>query len=192
VTEKSKSLLAFVFMFLALVFFGVWTARASEDSILVHNVNRFYPRPPKLEFSLYRTGPLEVAKVFGRSSGCQDADPELILETSSAALKTGLDPRIAAATIAVESNCNPYAVSKEGALGLMQVHVKTWRTEYDFSEVNLLNQHDNLQVGTEILSGLVRDYGVQEGIHRYNGLGVNCASCDSTYVIKILSLAGRK
>ena len=148
------------------------------------------PSAPRLEPTILRTAPLEIAKVFGRAAGCQYASPELIFATSEAALRTGLDPKIAAATVAVESGCNPYAVSNRGAIGLMQVRAISWKDKYDFAQkINLLNTRDNLQVGTEILSGLIRQWGQTEGIRRYQGTG---SGGDEFYVSKILSLAGRK
>lgn len=150
------------------------------------------PNPPKqaYEYSLYRTGPYEVAKVLGRSAGCQDATPDFIEMVSITSLKSGLDPRIAAATISVESSCNPYAVSTKGAVGIMQIVPSVWKSEFDFqNDVNLLNPRENIAVGTKILARLINDCGVEEGIHRYNGLGVGG---DPSYVSKILILSGRK
>ena len=156
--------------------------------------NKSLPKPPAeaYQFSLFHTGVFEVAKVFGRSPGCESADAELITETNDAAVKAGLDPRIAASVIATESGCNPYAVSSRGAIGLMQVMVPVWKSKFDFAgEVNLLNPKDNIKVGTKILSDLVYMYGTAEGIRRYNGLGTNCSTCDGSYVHKIMS-EGRK
>lgn len=153
------------------------------------------PRPPAqaYQYSIQRTGPFEVAKIFGRSVGCQQADVDLIQDTTKAALDVGLDPRIIASIVAVESGCNQFAVSGRGAIGLMQIMVPIWKDKYDFTgPINLLNQRDNLKVGSEILANLVMMYGLEEGIHRYNGLGVNCPSCDTGYASKILSLSGRK
>jgi soluble lytic murein transglycosylase-like protein len=64
-----------------------------------------------------------------------------------------------------------------------------WKEKYDFQQVNLLNRADNVRVGTEILSGLVQQFGTHEGIRRYQGLG---PGGDGLYVEKILNLAGRK
>jgi hypothetical protein len=153
------------------------------------------PKPPAQAFiySIFRTAPLEVAKVFGRAQGCSDASAELIESTARAAIDAGLDPAIAAATVGVESGCNQFAVSSRGAIGIMQIEVKVWHNQFDFAgNVNLFNRDDNLRVGTKIESELIAQYGMAAGIQRYNGLGVDCASCDSGYVSKILTLAGRR
>lgn len=133
---------------------------------------------------------LDVARVFGRSQGCAEADPKLIREIADAALKVSLDPRIFAATIAVESGCNQYATSAKGAIGLCQITARTWKNTYDFEhQYNLLNPEDNLRVGAAILSGLVKQYGTAEGLHRYNGLG---ADGDPSYAGKIESMEARR
>src|ERR1700675_2154565 len=108
------------------------------------------PKPPTMayEFGIYHDGPFEVAKVFGRSQGCQSADGELIKFTSDTALKAGVDPRIVASIIAVESGCNQFAVSSRGALGLMQVEAGVWKNHFDFGgDVNLFNPQDNIKTG---------------------------------------------
>jgi hypothetical protein len=171
-----------------MIFFALKPAHSADFDI---TFNRHSPLPPTeaYQYSLYHTGVFEVAKVFGRSPGCESADADLITETNDAAVKSGLDPRIAAAVIATESSCNQYAISNRGAIGLMQVNVSVWKNQFDFAgDVNLLNRHDNIQTGTKILARLVYTYGINDGIRRYSGLGVNCPSCDPMYVQKILSL----
>ena len=148
------------------------------------------PPPPKLESGTLRTGTIEVAKVFGRVPECENTDADFIQDVNFAAVRAGVDVKIAAATVAVESGCNPLAVSNRGAVGLMQIRVIAWKDKYDFSgRINLLNRRDNLQVGTEILAGLIKQFGVPEGVRRYQGLGTGG---DQFYVEKILKLAGRK
>lgn len=150
---------------------------------------KFRPPVPKLEYSVFRTAPILVAGVFGRSSGCDTADYDLISDVAHAAIRVSLDPRILAATVAVESACNPYAISVKGAVGLGQVVPRVWKQEFDFAgDDNLFNQQDNLRVSAKILSDLVDAYGVEEALTRYQGVGVGA---DLTYVPKILALARR-
>ena len=135
---------------------------------------------------------LDVARVFGRSVGCAEADPKLIDAIATEALKADLEPRILAATVAVESACDAMAVSHRGAIGYTQVMPRIWKDKFDFQgSVNLFNPHDNLHAGATILGGLIKQYGVSEGVRRYQGTGTECASCDDNYVPKILALAGR-
>ena len=175
---------------------GVELANAynsTPDSMPVQIVLRGLPKPPTLHYSIWRTAPLTVAEVFGRSQGCADASPDLIEMTARAALRASLDPAIAAATVAVESACNDYAISSRGAVGLMQVRPSVWGTKYDFSgTVNLFNEEDNVRVGAEIMAGLIHQYGTLDGVRRYNGTGTDCGiDCDGQYTTKILTLAHR-
>lgn len=136
---------------------------------------------------------LDVARVFGRSPGCAEADAALIGKVATEALRTGLDSRILAATVAVESSCDSMAVSRRGAIGLTQIMPKIWKGQFDFEHtINLFNPNDNLHAGATIESGLIKQYGLAEGIRHYNGTGTDCADCDSNYVPKILALAGRR
>jgi hypothetical protein len=183
-------LIVVVLMF-SLVGSGSLAVLSTRDFIVAKTL----PKPPSdvLKESLFRTGPLEVAKVFGRAHGCEDATPELINDVSNEAVRSGIDPRIAAATVAIESACDSFAVSNRGAIGYMQITPKTWGTKYDFmSRYNLLNMHDNVHVGVSILSALIHTYGVKNGVRRYQGLGVGCESCDDRYTDKIMFLAGTK
>jgi hypothetical protein len=160
--------------------------------------NQPQPKPsfrlesPRLDYSIQRTAPIEVAKVFGRSQGCQDASLELVNLVAETALKHGVDPRVLAAEVAVESGCNPLAVSAKGAVGLTQVRLSTWKEKYDFEEENPFDEATNLRMGAEILASYIEKYGLREGVHHYNGMGVGCESCAEGYSDKVLALAGRK
>lgn len=164
----------------------------SIEAAMARNSARFMPIVPKAEYSTWRTGPLEVAKVFGRSQGCQNADADLITATSDAANHAGIAPRLLAAAVAVESSCNPYAVSARGAVGLTQVRVQTWKGKYDFAgNDNLLNPTANLRVGAQILADNVRQYGERGGLQRYLGMGTDDGNITpSGYSSKIMALAG--
>lgn len=155
----------------------------------------FVPKPPAdaLQYSVFRTAPIAVAMVFGRATGCADASVELVNEVAEQASRQGIDPRLAAATVAVESGCNGMAISSRGAIGYMQVMPKIWNTKYDCTKTyNLLNRHDNIQVGTSILAENIQKFGVTEGVRRYQGTGTDCPTCDGAYTDKILRLAGRR
>lgn len=134
---------------------------------------------------------LDVARVFGRAPGCAEAEPKLITAVAVEALNDGLDPRILAATLAVESGCDPMAISHSGAIGLTQINVKVWKSKFDFTRVNLFNPDENLHVGATILSDLIKQYGTINGLRRYNGLDTQSPAYDSGYVSRIITLAGR-
>lgn len=192
-TLKQAALLTITLLATSLLL-GAAFAADNNEHVAALKAHKFVPVPPAsaYAFSEWRNMPLEVAKVFGRSTGCQDASPGLINLVSRISLGEGIDPRITAATIATESQCNPYAISTKGAVGLMQVRVSTWRGKFDFGgRVNLLNTEDNIKTGTAILASFVKQYGTAEGVRRYNGLGVGCDTCDAQYVSKVSKLAGR-
>jgi soluble lytic murein transglycosylase-like protein len=151
------------------------------------------PVVPRLTYSVMRTAPLDVALVFGRAPGCSDAGPEVINAVAFAAVKAGIEPKVFAALVAVESGCNQYAISPRGAIGYTQVMPRVWKESYDFADrYNLLNQQDNLHVGATIAADLIYKHGVYEGLHRYNGLGDGCSTCDAGYTGKIIALSGRR
>lgn len=134
--------------------------------------------------------PIEVALVFGRARGCQNADPSLINLVAGEALRAGVNPKVLAATVAIESQCDPLAVSSRGALGLTQVMARVWDSKFDFSHVNLLNPRDNVRTGATIMASLIRENGLRLGVQLYNGATINCPSCDAGYSARVLALAG--
>jgi hypothetical protein len=149
------------------------------------------PRTPASAYQAVQNGPFEVAKVLGRSRGCQDVKADFIMDVNDAAVHAGLDPRIFASTIANESGCNQFAISSRGAIGLTQVVPQFHSKEYDFNQVNLFNRKENLRVGAEIEAGYIRQHGTAGGVTAYQGMAKGCDSCDDNYASKVLGLAGK-
>jgi len=87
----------------------------------------------------------------------------------ASARKHGLNPRLLASIMIVESRGNPFAISGQAAVGIMQIHLPTWGSTADRENINLLNIEDNIDFGARILKDYVRRFGVSEGIRRYNG-----------------------
>jgi hypothetical protein len=83
--------------------------------------------------------------------------------------KHKIDPRLVASVLIVESRGNPFAISGRNAVGIMQIHVPTWRRVVDEEGVNLFKIEDNVDLGVRILGDYVRRYGREEGIKRYTG-----------------------
>ena len=88
----------------------------------------------------------------------------------SSARKYGLNPRLVASIMIVESRGNKFAISGESAIGVMQIHLPTWGETADRENINLLKVEDNIDFGARILNDYIRRFGVSEGIRRYNGL----------------------
>ena len=127
-----------------------------------------------------------AGKVFA-SFGCANGR-DLALRAGFYARKNRISPRLVAATIVAESSCKPTVVSKDGALGLMQVDCHTWRT---YSRTELLNPARNIEVGTTILARYVHEGGSnREGLRRYFGVSAGSDQAD-IYADKILAIARR-
>ncbi len=74
----------------------------------------------------------------------------LLEDVRYAALREGLRPRVVLAVIEVESGFNPYAISSQGALGLMQV-MPFWTKRLGAPSANLFRIRTNLRMGCRIL-----------------------------------------
>lgn len=77
---------------------------------------------------------------------------ELHTIVSEKASKYNLDPSLVHAVIKAESNGNPYAVSRKGAMGLMQLMPSTAR---DLSVNNPFDPEDNIDGGVRYLRYLI-------------------------------------
>jgi soluble lytic murein transglycosylase-like protein len=134
----------------------------------------------------FREALFDAARVYGRA-GCGDF--QLAESTARSSIRSGLPAKVIAAVIAVESNCDPLAVSRDGGVGLLQVMPRVWASQYDnFRDKNLLKAEDSMDVGVEILARNVQQYGLKQGIRHYNGSGLDA----EIYAAKVAALAGMK
>ncbi len=87
-----------------------------------------------------------------------------------AASREGLEPELVLAVIQIESAFNPYAVSRVGAQGMMQV-MPFWKKEIGREDDNLIDIDTNLRYGCSILKHyLKREKGhYANALARYNG-----------------------
>lgn len=77
-----------------------------------------------------------------------------------ASIKQGIDPELAFRLVSLESDFNDHAVSKTGALGLMQVMPSTGRLfEKGLTNDRLFNRETNLRIGFAYLRSLLDQYG---------------------------------
>jgi soluble lytic murein transglycosylase-like protein len=121
----------------------------------------------------------QIARSVYRQNGCKVDYAEL---TGKFAVDLGISPRIIAGLVFTESSCRPDVESPTHDIGLMQVHYPLYRT---YTREQLKSPELNMRVGCGILKGYIKQYGLQEGLHRYNGLGDKT----DTYSTKVLSAA---
>ena len=105
-----------------------------------------------------------IAAVIYKANGCRTTYADL---TGRFAVDYGINPRILAALVYVESSCRPNAVSGRDSVGLTQVNPRVWK----YSRKALLDPENNMKIGAGILAGYVRQFGLIEGLHHYNGMG---------------------
>jgi len=102
------------------------------------------------------------------------------------AVRAQVPPQMVLALIQVESKFDPYAVSKSGAVGLMQI-MPFWLKLIGREHDSLVHAETNLRMGCTILKYyLGKSHGdIREALHRYNGATVGIDYSDR--VLKALS-----
>jgi hypothetical protein len=117
-----------------------------------------------------------------QGNGCSKRFSAII---GRAAVDFGLSPRLLAALVVIESGGNPKADDGLGSIGLTQVNTKTWKR----SKNELLDPDTNVRVGASVLAKYIREFGVEEGLHHYNGYS---EVHTHVYVQKVLEVASGK
>jgi soluble lytic murein transglycosylase-like protein len=133
----------------------------------------------------FRKAFFDASRIYGKA-GCGDMD--LAEMTAKHAIRTGLSANLIAAIVSIESSCDPLAISNRGAVGIMQVNVKVQSEKFaQFRTINLFNPEQGMSVGTDILAGMIKTWGLKAGVSHYNGSGPDAEA----YAVKVLALAGK-
>jgi soluble lytic murein transglycosylase-like protein len=117
----------------------------------------------------YRTLAIYLSR---RYRVAQDATEQLVGAAHEAGSRTGVDPLLILAVMAVESRFNPIAESVMGAKGLMQVIPKFHQDKLDAlgGEESVFDPMTNIMVGARILKDAVRrGGGLMPGLQLYAG-----------------------
>ena len=112
----------------------------------------------------------------------------LVKEAWSVGSKSGLDPTLILAIMAIESSFNPFAQSSVGAQGLMQVMTRVHDDKYEAFGGNhaAFDPVTNLRVGAQVLKECIaRAGGVEAGLRFY--VGAANLNDDGGYAGKVLA-----
>jgi len=113
---------------------------------------------------------LAAMEAFLKQHGIAAGDRTRLAESIvTSARKHNLNPRLLASVMIVESRGNQFAISGKDAIGIMQIHLPTWGRTADREGINLFKIEDNIDFGARILKNYIRQFGLWEGVKRYNG-----------------------
>lgn len=113
---------------------------------------------------------LDMSNRLQRFVADEETRLEILKYTHREATRAQLQPELVLAVIEVESRFDPYAISKSGAQGMMQV-MPFWLDEIGRPEDNLINMTTNLRMGCTILKYYMdmEKNDLHKALARYNG-----------------------
>ncbi len=168
-----------------------WAMRAARSA--AYEVSRYVAAQPRARTSAAAKDPNYDRIARGRAVTAAELDKVI----DEVAARHGVDPNLVRAIIKVESNFNPAAVSRSGAMGLMQLMPDTAR---QLGISNAFDPKQNVDGGVRHLRTLLNNYrgdltltlaayNAGEGaVNRSNGIPRNGET--QNYVKKITDLYG--
>jgi len=100
----------------------------------------------------------------------RDATRSLVGAAYRAGRRSGVDPLLVVAVIAVESRFNPIAQSDGGAMGLMQIIPRYHANKLDDKSGSVLDPETNIELGVTVLKDYIKRGGTEiAGLQLYNG-----------------------
>jgi soluble lytic murein transglycosylase-like protein len=113
---------------------------------------------------------LDMSNRLQRFVPDEEARLAILKDTHREATRARLQPELVLAVIEVESRFDPYAISKSGAQGMMQI-MSFWLDEIGRPDDNLIDMKTNLRMGCTILKYYLdmEKNDLHKALARYNG-----------------------
>ncbi|MGL1956436.1 MAG: lytic transglycosylase domain-containing protein [Colwellia sp.] len=116
-------------------------------------------------------GIVTVFLILMSSSSYSAVDVQIIKAINIAAIKYQIDPKIIAAVIKIESDFDPFALSRKGAEGMMQIMPAT---QLELKLLHSFDSSENIDAGTRYLKQQLKRFGsIDKALWAYNAGATN-------------------